>query len=325
MLNYNEFKDYVKDNITEFIPDKYPVSSVEIVPVNKNYETLDGLIIRLEGINIAPAIYLNDFFHAYMENDISLSIVLKRIAATFSDNAIMESANIDFLKDFDKVADKIIPIIVGIENNEAYLEDKLYSVKADLAVTFAILDETDAEGTKTIAVTKSMANMWGTSAEVLEHVAKDNLNSLMPYSFIGISQMINEMIGEEQAEEIGFEKKSEENEIMFVLTNKQREFGAAELINEAAMEKIRDVMQADFYILPSSVHDVICIRADDSNVPYLETMVKEINATAVEARDKLSDHVYKYDYERHELYRADQEIQRQEELRSNQIRSNNGR
>lgn len=325
MLHYDEFKDYVKEHITEFLPDKYSVSSVEVVPIHKNHETLDGLLIRLEGVNVAPTIYLNDYFHAYREEEISLSIALTRIAAAFSNYAVTESVNVDFVNDFDKVAGRIIPKIVGIEDNEAYLEDKVYSVKADLAVTFAVLLEADAEGSKTIAVTKSMADGWGTSADVLEHVAKDNLNSLMPYSFVGISQMMIEMMGEEQAGEIGIEEMPAENEIMFVLTNEQKEFGAAELINEAAMEKIRDVVQSDFYILPSSVHEVLCVRTDAFSVPELEALVQEVNATQVEAKDRLSDHVYKYDYERHELYRADQEMQRQEELRSNQMRSNNSR
>lgn len=192
-------------------------------------------------------------------------------------------------------------------------------------MTYAILLEAGQEGTTTIAITKSMADAWGTSAEVLEHAAKDNLNSLMPYPFTGMSQVMIEMMGSEQAGELGIEEMPAENEMMFVLTNEQKMFGASELINEAAMEKIREVMQSDFYILPSSVHEVLCVRADGFNASGLEAMVQEVNATQVEAKDRLSEHVYKYDYERHELYCADQEMQRQEELQSNQLRSSNSR
>lgn len=66
-MNYDEFKDYAKEHISEFLPDKYPISSVEIISVHKNNESLDGLTIKSEGVNIAPTIYLNELFRAYSE------------------------------------------------------------------------------------------------------------------------------------------------------------------------------------------------------------------------------------------------------------------
>lgn len=57
------------------------------------------------------------------------------------------------------------------------------------------------------------------------------------------------------------------------------------------------------------------------SVEELEDMVKTVNASAVALQDRLSDHVYKYDFARHEIYRADQEQQRQAELNAEQART----
>ncbi|MDD3417131.1 MAG: DUF5688 family protein [Lachnospiraceae bacterium] len=332
MLSYDEFLEYVKTHISEFLPEKFKSSKVDIIPVKKNNETVDGITIKPENVNIAPTIYLKDYFSSYENEDASLSIIMTRIATIFTDNAMTQSFDLDYIRDFENVSGRIVPKVVGIEDNDEYLSDKIYTVKADLAVTYAILLDSKDEGSQTIAITKEMADMWGTSAEVLEHTAKDNMETLMPYSFMGMTQVMIEMMGKENAEMMGVipvdleDQEMLEDEGMFVLTNQQKLNGAAELINEKAMDKVRETIQSDFYILPSSTHEVLCVKAtDDMNVSTLEAMVQEVNATQVQPQDRLSDHVYKYDYARHELYRADQEKQRQEELQASQIRNGAGR
>ncbi|MDD3414208.1 MAG: DUF5688 family protein [Lachnospiraceae bacterium] len=326
MLSYDEFLEYVKTHISEFLPEEFKSSKVDIIPVKKNNETVDGITIKPENVNIAPTIYLKDLFLSYENEDATLAIIMTRIATTFTDNAITQSFDLDYIRDFENVSGRIIPKVVGTENNDEYLSDKIYTVKADLAVTYAILLDSKDEGTQTIAITKAMAEIWGTSAEVLEHTAKGNLEALMPYSFMGMTQVMTEIMGKENAEMMGIIPVELEDETMFVLTNQQKLNGAAELMNEKAMDKVLETIQSDFYILPSSTHEVLCVKAtDDMDIPTLEAMVQEVNETQVEPQDRLSEHVYKYDYARHELYRADQEKQRQEELQASQIRNGAGR
>ena len=45
----------------------------------------------------------------------------------------------------------------------------------------------------------------------------------------------------------------------------------------------------------------------------LENMVKEVNETQVAPQDRLSDHVYQYDADSHEVFRADRADERQAE------------
>ena len=53
----------------------------------------------------------------------------------------------------------------------------------------------------------------------------------------------------------------------------------------------------DYYILPSSVHEVIVLPASKKNneAVNLVQMVKEINVTEVAPEEKLSDEVYFFD------------------------------
>ena len=90
-------------------------------------------------------------------------------------------------------------------------------------------------------------------------------------------------------------------------------------MDDQFMDHVKAQLGEDFYLLPSSIHEMICVRnTGDLQVEELENMVTDVNQCEIAPKDKLSDHVYKYDCDRHEIYRADQELKRQEELNASQ-------
>ena len=62
-------------------------------------------------------------------------------------------------------------------------------------------------------------------------------------------------------------------------------------------------LKDDFYVLPSSVHEVIIVTAAEApeGSAGLSDMVSEINKTQVDAEEVLSDHVYYYDRDKKKL------------------------
>ena len=61
-------------------------------------------------------------------------------------------------------------------------------------------------------------------------------------------------------------------------------------------------MGGDFYILPSSTHEVLIVPKDEMvDLKELEKMVQSVNQEMVAAEEFLSDHVYEYDAQSHEL------------------------
>ena len=76
------------------------------------------------------------------------------------------------------------------------------------------------------------------------------------------------------------------------------------------MDLVAEKVGGDFYILPSSVHELLVIPRDAGmEISELEKMVCEVNATQVSVEERLSDHVYAYDSQTHEIYRADMEME----------------
>ena len=82
---------------------------------------------------------------------------------------------------------------------------------------------------------------------------------------------------------------------MYVLTNASRSLGAAAMFYPDVKEKAAEIIGGDYYILPSSCHEVILVPDTlEVKAKDLCEMVKEANRTVVEDKDILSDNVYHY-------------------------------
>lgn len=62
MMNYEIFKEVVKEKFSDYMPDEYKDRELMIQSVDKVNETLDGLTLRdtTSALSISPTIYIND-------------------------------------------------------------------------------------------------------------------------------------------------------------------------------------------------------------------------------------------------------------------------
>ena len=89
---------------------------------------------------------------------------------------------------------------------------------------------------------------------------------------------------------------------MYVLSNQKRVFGAAGLLYDRVLSDAGVRLEDDFYVLPSSVHEVILVPDHVAgSEKELRIMVHEVNHTQVEPEEILSESVYHYDRKKHSL------------------------
>lgn len=82
---------------------------------------------------------------------------------------------------------------------------------------------------------------------------------------------------------------------LFVLTNRDGVDGATCIVYKGLLERIRRRLGRGFYIIPSSVHEVIILpEIEGYSRDTLESMVKEVNSTVLSEMDILSENVYYY-------------------------------
>ena len=162
---------------------------------------------------------------------------------------------------------------------------------------------------------------WGVTQEELHDIAISNLESLSPSTFKSMNEVMAEMMLPQMIEECGGDRDMAEamlsammppEEKMYVISNEEKLNGAAALLDDKLMDSIREKIGDDFFILPSSIHECLVVPADAGmELRDLENMVKEVNETQVAPQDRLSDHVYQYDADSHEVFRADMAEERQ--------------
>ena len=89
---------------------------------------------------------------------------------------------------------------------------------------------------------------------------------------------------------------------MYVLTNQQKLYGAACMLYPGVLKAFSEENGQDFYVLPSSVHEVILIPAEPgTNEALLREIVTEINRTQVAKDEVLADSIYYYSRNRDQI------------------------
>lgn len=315
-MNLDEFKQAIVDNIKDYLPAKFEESDVEVRQVLKNNDTaLDGLIIHDPDTNVAPTIYLNQFFEEY-QNGRDLNDIIGDIADVYIANTVDKQMDVSIVTDFEKAKGNILPRLVNSEENQELLAQRPHMIMDDLAVTYHLEMGKSDNGNMSVAITNAILDMYGISQEELHDLAVANLEEKMPATFQGMSEVVKEMMLPQIMSDLGLSKEAaldyieqmipDGNEQMYVLSNDSRLHGAAAVLNEKAMEDIAEKVGGDFFILPSSIHELLVVpKQDGMDYSSLEAMVQEVNATQVAPEEKLSDHVYEYDAKEKELYRAD--------------------
>ena len=97
----------------------------------------------------------------------------------------------------------------------------------------------------------------------------------------------------------GFEEDliPEDVPALYVLTDENKTFGASQLYLKDKIREFAKQQDCDVYILPSSIHELLLLRADFPNLEpsYLKEMVYEVNATQVSEEEFLFDGAYKFE------------------------------
>jgi len=111
-----------------------------------------------------------------------------------------------------------------------------------------------------------------------------------------MSEVMAEMMGVDEAEMLGIIPMDPEDEQMFVASVPDKVHGAGVLAYQDFMDKAAERAGGDFFILPSSIHELLIVPDNGMmKLKELESMVRSVNKNQVAPQDKLTDSVYHYD------------------------------
>ena len=317
MMDFEEFKASVTEQIKDYLPEKYADANVTIQDVTKNNDMqLSGLMIKTEDTNIAPNIYLENFFEQYQDGR-DMADILQNIADVRVQHEMNQDFDVSKLTDIDQVKDHIICKLVNAEMNAEYLADKPHTIVEDLAVVYAVDLGGSEAGKMSAPITNKLMEQYGLNTQELHDIAIHNL-AKSQIEFKTMRDVLVDMMfpdGIQDGDPRAFMlPPEEENPSMYVLSNADKLNGAAALLDSKTMEDISEKLGGDFIVLPSSIHECIVLPVNEGMDRHtLEAMVQDVNAGQVAPEERLSDHVYMYDSQEKELVLADKMEERQQQ------------
>ncbi len=290
MMNYEEFKQAVADQILDYLPEEYANATVTLQSVVKNNGTnLTGVIVKKPEDNCSPNVYLESFFNKMQDEELSFDEIMRQIAKARVD-AQMGYFDVDQIMSWDAVKDRIKPRLINKSRNKESLQQRPYMTFAEnLAVIYAV-DLGNAKtgsGKMSTAVTTNLADKWNVTVDIIDETARKNISG--QGEFLSMEEMLFGMAGNFLGEAPG-------ESGMYVLSNKDRINGAAELLDTDVLDGIADRLGGDFTILPSSIHEVIILpQSVAGDGDGLRDLVGQVNDSEVASDEVLSYSVYRYD------------------------------
>lgn len=299
-MDYRTFVEKMREQVQEHLGKDYEVQITTNLKLNGTEKTGLSISRTQEPSQVVPVIYLEECFERYLQEGKfveyveEICIVYKRQKKN-EEKIMAELGSIENMNHWEKVQNKVYPMLVSARENRDLKEKYFYQEYLDFLILYVI--RVTEVGIGSIKITKQMVKSWKVSEYEIHHQAVENLktdgyrvrslNSVVKENLLGIT--------EDAEEEI------EKAEPMYVLTNQIKYFGAAGIFLCAEMfQKI--VGKQNFYILPSSVHELILIKDTDGyDMETLSTMVRNVNEEQVTEDERLSNHAYYYDWRQNRI------------------------
>lgn len=318
MYSFDEFVEKVENEIKDWLPESAGNFRTEVRDVQKINEVYKGLIVEREGDPVSPTINLSTLYE-----DFEKIGNFEQVMEAISTMAVMrpEGLEVNMIEKYENAKDMLFIRVSSIEQNAAFLENVPHKEVDGLAITYHLLTEMGENGMGSTVVTNDLLEKYGISKEQLHEDALANSEKILAPDFETMSNVLGRMMGidlKEPENPISFEEKVRETDFshdtMFVLTNRTSINGAAVIFYPEVLETIGEQMQGNFYIIPSSTHEVLIVPEDGLyNYKELETIVRDINANDIQPKDFLSNSVYHYDSTEHVFERAETFAERSQE------------
>ena len=291
LITLFDFANAVKESLQE----KYPTAKITINKVIKNNdECLLGITITEHESNIAPNIYINDYYDAYMNEKITVdevAVSVQKVYNTACKSNDLLNLDTSCFTDRDKLLGKVIIKLFGKEFNEEFLKDAVYeTVLDDLAAVIYVYIDSNERGLMTSKLQPKHLEKLGIDEEELFEAALKNTANLFPAKICNMSEIVVGM---------GKDALPCDDFPMYVATNSNSINGAAVCLYPGLFKKFSEEHNlGNLYILPSSVSEIIILpESIGSDVDYLKEMVEDVNASVLVDKDILSNSLYRYDYE----------------------------
>lgn len=284
-MEFLQFVEAVEGAVKARLPKDVSVEKQTVMKNNGKERT--GITISEKEYNLSPTIYLEEFYERFSEQEEGMEEIVEQVLCVYQKVRIEKQWDVAMFTDYEKICSSIVYKVIHAGRNKKLLQGVPHGSYLDLALVCYVRTEFEDIGTATILVTRPMLKLWNISVEKLFCDAARNTEAQLEAEFVTMEDMLVSLGGPSFA-------PPHEKKMLYVLTNKVREFGAVCMLYKGVLEKIALELKESFFVIPSSVHEVLIVPESagfDRN--NLEEMLHDVNETMI-PEEILSDNVYYY-------------------------------
>lgn len=284
-MNKEAMQQQILEALSKKLGDGY---SIQIQEVYKTNVKLDGLTIRRCGSNVSPTIYLESFYKE-LEKGKKLDNIINEISCLyFGASSDMVGFDISPIYDFNYVKERVFVQLINRRYNEELLRDVPHvPFLDDLAVIVRCLVESTEVWTSSFLVHDNHLKMWEIGSEDLLSIAVQNTRKMFGVDLMRLTNMIMEF-------DPNFDSSDGAKVPLWVLTNKKRFLGASTILFDDILRDFANI-HGNFYVIFSSVHEVLLLPTpDSSDIDSITSINQTVNAFQVQEDEVLGTKAYFY-------------------------------
>lgn len=310
MDDYTTFKEELKSELSDVLSERGYNVDIADTTAHKANQDLDGITVRLGGASVSPTIYTESTFENFKGSGMDMRELAEKMADT-TEKAYDNFKEIGFNpNDFnaDYIKDNSYIAVVNTDMNQDLLSRVPHEEipGTDLSAYAKVHVGDDAS----ITITNEHAFQMGmTGTDVLDAARENTLRQ--DFTVQSMQETLSGMMPGDMAADGLFPLPEEEHPSMTVITNESRVDGANAIISKETLDAACEKMGCDnAVILPSSRHELLAVNPESlgmESTADLKQMVEDVNATQVSLEDKLSDNIYEYNSNTHELTLCNEE------------------
>lgn len=296
MLDFREFKsEFIASckNDIESLTDIFGCEDIEIEErsvTKAQYGNLTGLIFRAPDTVAAPTYYVEDFYGMYRDGVPIARLSLDAAHSAF--HFIHEAPpfpGAETAECFENPANLRVRLI-NKARNSALLETVPYM---DAGCGLALIPEVRSGDFRAV-VTHSLAKSFNRNLNIDESELVSFALTMTAANEAAVLADLSEMLlhGQDNCENLLSCPRSEllpPPDSLYVLSNKSFFWGASALFYPGISRRLSYLFGGDFYVLPSSVHEVLLLPVSMGDPDRLIETIHEGNRTVVGDEDFLSD------------------------------------
>lgn len=293
-MTINEFESQISDEIKKSFDSEVSLKFDSVL--KDNDVSLRACVIREPGMNLAPVIYLDEYYDSCSNGSLSIVQAAHRITDIYYSHKADNEFDPGIIEDYEKVKTHLIARLLNRDANKLRLAKIPFLPVMDLAVVFSYTTEMFGRDAS-ITITHEILREWGVSLCELYKTAMANTREKLGVKSIPLDEYLIKITNDDTIRLLFDQDFC--IKMPYVQTNNSSYYGAVTMLFTDKLDELAALMQDDLVILPTSVHEVLILAASSAQDScYLSNMIQTINVESVDEKERLSSHPYYYSRER---------------------------